>query len=121
MTRSVKVEPAPAIDSAHSVLVEARLASIRLALAMVEPFGAGPASDPRPGDGLSQAWTRATEGARRRFDEDTGRVVAASSAGLDALIAEQARGRAANPAATERLAAEIHAGLSKASLRMAGA
>ena len=121
MSRSAQPRPVPPPQSADSILVEARLASIRLALAMVEPFGAGPAPDSRPEDALSQAWTNATEAARHRFEEDTGRVVAASSAGLDALIAEQARGRAANPAATERLAAEIQAGLSAATLRMVAA
>jgi hypothetical protein len=88
----------------------ARFAGLKRALELVEPFGAGPASDVE--DGLDGAMI-ATAGApaRRCFDRRSEQLVAAAAAGLEAVVAERGAGQELADAALAVLAEEIRAGL----------
>ena len=114
--------PEQPLDSEPQPYAEvlARLASIRHTLRLVDPFGGGPASDPSEDEKIGAAWESASESQRRRFDTRSGRVVAATAAGLEALLAEQAEGREPNPAASRKIAEEIRAGLKDVSRLMIG-
>jgi hypothetical protein len=81
-----------------------RLASIRHALRLVEPFGAGPASDD---DAIAAAWNESGKGKQRLFDHRTERLVGATTAGLDALLIERREGHEPNPEATQAMVHEI--------------
>ncbi|MEO8176993.1 MAG: hypothetical protein ABI626_10090 [Sphingomicrobium sp.] len=93
----------------------ARLAGIRHALRMVDAFGGGPASDEdfcsNDDERIAAAWNYASGAKSRCFDRSTGGTASAASAGLDALLGEQAAGRKPNAAAAKRLAEEIRLGL----------
>lgn len=86
----------------------ARLAGLRQALQLVEGLtGAAPAAiynEPT-------VWPVAGEAHERCFDARSARTVAGSAAGLEAIAELRANGRDANPAAAERLAQDIRAGL----------
>ena len=89
----------------------ARLASIRQALACVEQV-AGEAPSPRDSEArLAVRWPGATSAAKRVFNARSARSAAGAAAGLEAIAARHDQGQAANPAATEKLAAELAAGL----------
>ena len=99
----------------------ARLASIRHALRMVDPFGGGPASDVDDCDDdgpIAAAWTAASKAQSRLFDSRTGRTASAAAAALDALLAEQVAGRGPNNAAGKQIADEIRVGLEDVSRLM---
>ena len=100
----------------------ARLASIRHALRMVDPFGGGPASDADHDGGddqqIAAAWGGASKAKSRCFDSRTGRTAAAAAAALDALLAEQNAGRDPNAAAGRKVAEEIRLGLEDVSRLM---
>jgi hypothetical protein len=99
----------------------ARLASIRHALRMVDPFGGGPASDDDECDDngpIAEAWTTASKAQSRLFDSRTGRTASAAAAALDALLAEQGAGRGPNSAAGKQIADEIRLGLEDVSRLM---
>ena len=89
----------------------ARLASIRHALRLVDPFGGGPASDPEVDEQLAASWSRASKATNRCFDGRTSRTASAAAAGLEALLAERATGREPHAAASETLSEEIRLGL----------
>lgn len=89
----------------------ARLASIRHALRLVDPFGGGPASDPDEDLELGVAWAKARPARRRCFDTRSSRVIASTAEGLEALLASRSAGAEPNPAASRRLAEEIRLGL----------
>jgi hypothetical protein len=84
-----------------------RLASVRHALRLVEPFGAGPASDLSDDEPLAAAWNEAGEAKRRLFDRRSGRMIAGASAAIEALLVESQHGRAPNAAASQALVDEI--------------
>ena len=84
-----------------------RLASIRHALKLVEPFGSGPASDMDGDDSVAGAWDQAGEARQRHFDRRSGALVGATAAGLEALLAERQEGREPNDAATQAMVDEI--------------
>ena len=84
-----------------------RLASVRHALRLVEPFGAGPASDLSDDEPIAAAWDRAGEATQRLFDRRSGRMVAGASAGIEALLIESRQGREPNSAASQTLVDEI--------------
>ena len=88
----------------------ARLASIRHALRLVDPFGGGPASDPSD-DEVATAWSGAGKAKNRCFDGRTERTAGAVAAGLEAMLGEQAAGREPNAAASHQIAEEIRRGL----------
>ena len=96
----------------------ARLAGIRHALRMVDPFGGGPASDPSNDDQIAAAWTGASKASNRLFDDSALRTSGAAAAGLDALLAARGAGHEPNEAASLRLAEEIRTGLEDVSRRM---
>ena len=85
----------------------ARLASVRHALRLVEPFGAGPASDPSNDEVLADGWDSAGEAKQRLFDRRSRGLVEATAAGVEALFAQAQEGRAANHEASEAMVAEI--------------
>jgi acyl-CoA thioesterase len=82
-----------------------RLASIRHAMRLVEPFGAGPASD--LDDDIASAWDEAGEARQRCFDRRTGRLIGTAAAGLEALLSERQQGSAAHDEASKTLVDEI--------------
>jgi hypothetical protein len=97
----------------------ARLASIRHALRLVDPFGGGPASDPDDDeDRMAAAWSEASKSKSRRFDGRTDRTASAAAAGLEAILAEREAGREPNAAASQRIAEEIRLGLEDVSRLM---
>lgn len=82
-----------------------RLASIRHAMRLVEPFGAGPADDL---DGaIASAWDEAGEARRRCFERRTGRLIGTAAAGLEALLAGREQGPPPHAEAGKALADEI--------------
>ena len=83
-----------------------RLASVRHALRLVDPFGGGPASD--PGDEvIACAWDSAGEAKRRNFDARAERLVGATAAGVEALLIERQSGREPNAEASQALVDQI--------------
>ena len=98
----------------------ARLAGIRHALRLVDPFGGGPAPDVDD-EAIGEAWIAAPYAKRRCFDNRTGRVVAATASGLEALLAERSAGREPNAAANAAIADAIRRGLDEVSRQMLSA
>ena len=97
----------------------ARLAGMRHALRLVDPFGGGPASDVDD-EAIGEAWVAAPYAKRRCFDARTGRVIAATAEGLEALLGERSAGRQPNSAASAEIASEIRRGLRDAARLMTG-
>ena len=85
----------------------ARLASIRHALRLVDPYGAGPAPDLDGDRDIAEAWDQAGDARRRRFDSRSSRMVSAAADGLEAILAEQQKGRAPNAEASRELVEQI--------------
>lgn len=112
--------PVPQVDEPPEAYAEAlaRLASIRHALRLVDPFGGGPASDPSDDDQIAASWSAAGKAQTRCFDGRTVRTAGAAAAGLEALLGEQAAGRDPNEAASRELAEEIRRGLEDVSRLM---
>jgi hypothetical protein len=98
----------------------ARLAGIRHALRLVDPHGGGPACDIAD-EQLGEAWLEAPYARRRCFDNRSGRVIAATAEGLEALLAERSAGREPNPAASAEIAADIRRGLRDVARQLLGA
>ena len=89
----------------------ARLASIRQALACVEQV-AGEKPSVRDSEArLAVRWPEAAPAARRSFDARSTRAAQGAAAGLEAIAKRHDAGAPVNPAATERLRADIAAGL----------
>ena len=84
-----------------------RLASIRHALRLVEPFGAGPASDPANDEDLAAAWDDAGEARQQLFDQRSSRLVSSAAAGLEALVANPSLEREATQAMVEQIRREL--------------
>jgi hypothetical protein len=110
--------PALPVDEPLSSEALAKLAGIRHALRLVDPYGGGPASDPVNDSDIAAAWAVASKASNRRVDETTLHTAGAASAGIDALLAARASGREPHHAASERLAEEIRLGLEDVSRRM---
>ena len=108
-------------DCDPSAEAMAKLAGIRHALRLVDPFGGGPAPDLSSDAEIAAAWTGASKACTRRFDESTSRTAGAAAAGIDALLAARAAGHEPNEAASQRLAEEIRLGLEDISRRMRNA
>ena len=85
----------------------ARLATVRHALRLVDPYGGGPASDPAEDEAISAAWDEADEVKRRWFDARSERLVGATAAGVEALLAEKQQGREPNEEANRLLVEQI--------------
>jgi len=88
-----------------------RLASIRHALRLVEPFGAGPASDPSDDQVIATAWDSAGGATQQLFDRRSERLVGAAAAGIEALLTERQDGREPNSAASKELVDQIRTDL----------
>ena len=114
--------PVPQVDeSPLPAEALAKLAGIRHALRLVDPFGGGPASDPSNDEDIAAAWAGASKASNRRVDECTLRTAGAAAAGIDALLAARATGHEPNEAASKELADEIRRGLEEISRRMRNA
>jgi len=85
----------------------ARLASVRHALRLVDPYGGGPASDVEDDDAVAAAWDEADEAKRRSFDGRSSKLVGATAAGVEALLSEQQSGREPNGEASRLLVEQI--------------
>jgi len=85
----------------------ARLASVRHALRLVEPFGAGPASDFHNDEEIAARWDDAGEPRRRWFDKRSEKLVAATADGVEALLNEHKAGRTPHQAAAQELVDQI--------------
>src|SRR3982750_3088566 len=83
-----------------------RLASVRHALRLVEPFGSGPASD-LDDESITQRWDQAGDSKQRHFDRRSGELVGAAAAGLEALLSERQGGREPNSEAAQVLVDQI--------------
>jgi hypothetical protein len=112
--------PVPHVDESPQPYAEAlaRLASIRHALRLVDPFAGGPASDPDDDVEMATSWSAASKSKSRCFDGRSVRTASAAAAGLEAILAERAAGREPNAAASERIAEEIRLGLEDVSRLM---
>jgi len=88
-----------------------RLASVRHALRLVEPFGSGPASDPSDDEDIAAAWDSASGPRQQLFDRRSERMVGAAAAGIEALLTERHDGREPNSAASQALVEQIRSEL----------
>ena len=83
-----------------------RLASVRHALRLVEPFGAGPAPDMED-EALAAAWDGAGEAKQHLFDRRSARMIGAAAAGIESLLIERQEGHEVHDAASQVLVDEI--------------
>ena len=83
-----------------------RLASVRHALRLVEPYGAGPAPDTSD-EVIAAAWDGAGESRQQLFDRRSERMVGAAAAGIEALVTARQDGCEPNAAASEALVEQI--------------
>jgi hypothetical protein len=83
-----------------------RLASVRHALRLVEPFGSGPASDMDDAT-VADAWESAGSAKQRHFDRRSGALVGAAVAGIEALLVQRENGREPNEGATQAMVDQI--------------
>ena len=99
----------PKFDETPLAYAEAvsRLASVRHALRLVEPFAGGPASDVSDDEALAAAWDDAGPARQRLFDRRSARMVDSAAAGVEALLVESRDGREPHRAASEALASQI--------------
>src|SRR4051812_666205 len=93
----------------------ARLASVRHALRLVDPFAGGPASDVEDDDAVASAWDEADEAKRRCFDVRSGRLVGAAAAGVEALLTQKQSGREPHQEASRLLVEQIRRELAEVS------
>src|SRR4051794_6348001 len=96
-----------------------RLASIRHALRLVDTLGDGPAPD-EDDSRLAGAWDEAGDARQRQFDRHSGRLVGATAAGLEALVAARQIGREPNAEASQKLVDEIRRELANVSRLIVG-
>lgn len=92
----------------------ARLATIRHALRLVDPCGGGPAPD-SDDEAIACAWNRAPSPMQRRFNVHSAKLVGATAAGLEALLAERQKGREPNQEASRALVEQIRRELAQVS------
>jgi hypothetical protein len=94
-----------------------RLASIRHALRLVDPF-AGPAPDCDEDAAIAAVWPTASKARRDCFDARSGRAAAGTAAGIEALLAARSAGREPHQAASAALVDEIRRELENVSKLM---
>src|SRR5689334_20871559 len=94
------------VPQAHAEVLS-RLACVRHALRLVDPYGGGPAPDPEADEAIAAAWEAADETKRRRFDVRSGLLVGATVAGIGALIDERSQGAEPNAEASKALVEQI--------------
>jgi hypothetical protein len=108
--------PDAATDSRPRAYSEAvgRLASVRQALRLVDPF-AGPAPDHDDDLNIAAAWEDASEAKRRLFGSRSAQLVGATAAGVEALLDERQRGRQPHAEASKVLVEQIRSQLAEVS------
>ena len=94
------------VPQAHAEVLS-RLACVRHALRLVDPYGGGPAPDPETDEAIAAAWETADETKRRRFDVRSGLLVGATVAGIGTLINERSEGAEPNTEASKALVEQI--------------
>ena len=101
--------PQPAPESQPAAYAEAvsRLASVRHALRLVGGLGDGPADDLNGDAAIAEAWNDAGPARQTWFDRRTERLVGATAAGLEALLAARENGHEPHAAAGQLLVDEI--------------
>ena len=102
-------DPAPQPSRRQHPEPVTRLASLRNALSVVDQFGGGPASD--FDDEAAERWDETGEPAKRCFDRNSAELMAAASAGLEAVSFHRAQGVDASVAALRVIADELRTGL----------
>ena len=97
-----------------------RLASIRHALRLVDPYAGGPASDDDENEdaAIAAIWPTASEVKRSRFDVRSARTAAGAAAGLEALLAARSAGQEPHQAASAVLVDQIRRELEEVSRLM---
>ena len=108
-------DPAPQPRPEPYAEAVARLATVRHALRLVDPYGGGPASDMCDDEAISAAWDEADEPKRRWFDARSARLVGATAAGVEVLLAEKQSGREPNEEASRLLVEQIRRELAEVS------
>ena len=93
----------------------ARLASVRHALRLVDPFGGGPASDVEDDEAVAAAWDEADSARRRCFAARSGQLVGATAAGVEALLTVKQSGREPHEEANRLLVDQIRRELAEVS------
>jgi hypothetical protein len=104
----------PQVPEAYAEAIS-RLASVRHALRLVDPFGGGPASDVDGDAAVACAWDEASEAKRRWFDNRSARLVGATAAGVEALLEERQSGREPHALASQELVEQIRRELAQVS------
>ena len=101
--------PDAASDSRPKAYEEAvsRLASVRQALRLVDPFGGGPASDLDEDANIAAAWHDAGDAKRKLFGNRSAQLVGATAAGVEALPDARPRGREPHEEASKALVDQI--------------
>ena len=122
--------PTPAFESSPKPYAEAvsRLASVRHALRLVDDCGGGPAADVDGDvdgvvdgdDALGMAWEAASTARRARFDRQSEGTVAATAAGVEALLMERRSGREPHQEANRALVDQIRRELAEVSRLILG-
>src|SRR5262245_24132664 len=92
----------------------ARLATVRHALRLVDPYGGGPAPDIED-EAVVEAFNQADDAKRRWFDARSGRLVEATAAGVEALLAAKQNGREPHEEASKALVDQIRRELAEVS------
>jgi hypothetical protein len=104
---NLSAQPAPEERPLAYAEAVSRLASVRHALRLVEPFGAGPASDIVVDAPIAAAWDSAGQPRQRLFDRRSARMIAGATAGIESLLIESQEGRQPNAAASQALVEQI--------------
>ena len=84
-----------------------RLASVRHALRLVDPFAGGPTPDVDDDTPLAAGWDEAGEAKRRWFDNRSARLVGATAAGVEALLEQRQSGTEPHAQASRELVDQI--------------
>lgn len=103
----LSAQPSPEETPKAYAEAVSRLASVRHALRLVEPFGAGPAPDFPDDAEVAAAFDNAGPARRRAFDRRSATMIGAAASGLEALLIERQEGREPHEAASARLVDEI--------------
>jgi hypothetical protein len=114
--------PDAASDSRPKAYEEAvsRLASVRQALRLVDPFAGGPASDFNDDANIAAAWHDSGDAKRKLFGNRSAQLVGATAAGVEALLDERQRGREPHQEANKALVDQIRRELAAVSRLILG-
>jgi hypothetical protein len=99
----------PSLEEAPLAYAEAvsRLASVRHALRLVEPFAGGPSSDVDDDETLAEQWGKAGHARQQLFGRRSGRLIGTAAAGIESLLIERQEGHEPHAAASQALVDEI--------------